>query len=180
MASDLGPRTSDLETGELQSARLILRPLRIDDSPDFVRLLEGDEEAVSMMSHMPWPLTDEAAQAWIVMGFHAGARVLAVIRRDDGMFLGAIGYGGNPLRPSVGYWIGRRFWNRGYATEAVRTIMAYTRSIGASGMEAETFPGNLASARVLEKCGFVRRHPGRRDCPARGGMRDVEVWSLEF
>jgi RimJ/RimL family protein N-acetyltransferase len=177
---DLEPRTSDLEPGSLESARLLLRPLCLDDAPDFVRLLENDEEAVSMMSHMPWPCTEAAAQAWIVMGFHSGARVFAVLRREDQAFLGAIGYGGNPLRPSVGYWIGRPFWRRGYATEALRLIVTQAQAFGARGMEAETFPGNTGSERVLQKCGFVQTGQGRRDCPARGGMRDVHTWSLDF
>jgi RimJ/RimL family protein N-acetyltransferase len=164
----------------LQTARLLLRPLRLDDAPDFVRLLGADEDAVSRMSHMPWPCTREAAEAWILTGFHAGARIFAVVRAADDRFLGAMGFGGSPLRPSVGYWIGRPFWRQGFATEALGRILAYARSLGAAGAEAETFPGNTASERVLEKSGFRRGMPARRYCPGRGGMRDVLTWSLEF
>jgi RimJ/RimL family protein N-acetyltransferase len=178
--SNREPPTANLGPGRLESARLVLRPLRIEDAPEFVRLLQDDYEAVSMMSHMPWPCTLAAAQAWILMGFHSGARLFAVLGRDHEAFLGAIGYGGNATRPSVGYWLGRPYWNRGYATEALEVVTRYARSQGATSMEAETFPGNRGSERVLEKAGFSRTGRARRYCPARGGMKDVNTWSLEL
>ncbi|MFB3820056.1 MAG: GNAT family N-acetyltransferase [Candidatus Methylomirabilales bacterium] len=178
MCADLGPRTSDL--GLLHSDRLTLRPLRLEDAPEFVRLLGEDYEAVSMMSHMPWPCTEQAAQGWILMGFHSGARVFAILQREDGCFVGAVGFGGSPVRPAVGYWVGRPYWSRGYATEALRLVLDYARAGGAKSVEAETFPENKASERVLKKCGFRRTGKARRDCPARGGVKDVVVWGLDF
>jgi RimJ/RimL family protein N-acetyltransferase len=52
----------------------------------------------------------------------------------------------------VGYWIGREFWGRGVATRALAALLAEVR-------ERPLFAGvarhNVASLRVLEKCGFV-------------------------
>ncbi len=129
---------------------------------------------------MPWPCTEQAAEAWILMGFHSGARVFAILRRADGCFMGAVGFGGSPVRPSVGYWVGRPYWNQGYATEALGLILEHARAGGARAAEAETFPDNTASERVLQKCGFRRTGIGRRHCPARGGVKDVVIWGLEL
>lgn len=52
----------------------------------------------------------------------------------------------------VGYWIGRPFWGRGVATEAVRAFLAYDPLRPLYGHVAKH---NGASMRVLEKCGFV-------------------------
>ena len=109
-----------------------------------------------------------------------GLVAFAVTRRDDAALLGAIGFAGLPEMPSVGYWIGRPSWGQGYATEALRLVIGYARHLGAKGLQAETFPDNPASARVLAKCGFRDRGIVRRDHPARGGLTRVHVHVLHF
>src|SRR5262245_13239994 len=52
----------------------------------------------------------------------------------------------------VGYWIGRPFWGRGVATDAVRAFLAHDSRRPLHGHVARH---NGASMRVLEKCGFV-------------------------
>ena len=164
----------------LQSKRLVLRRLRLEDAEGFVRLLAEDREAILMMSHMPYPCTEAAAREWIAMRTRPGAAAFAVTRRDDAALLGAIGFAGLPEMPSVGYWIGRPSWGQGYATEALRLVIGYARHLGAKGLQAETFPDNPASARVLAKCGFRDRGIVRRDHPARGGLTRVHVHVLHF
>jgi RimJ/RimL family protein N-acetyltransferase len=53
----------------------------------------------------------------------------------------------------VGYWLGREFWGRGVATLA---LAAFVAGIEERPLTAAAFEGNVASMRVLEKCGFVR------------------------
>ncbi|MEO6350455.1 MAG: GNAT family N-acetyltransferase [Candidatus Limnocylindrales bacterium] len=52
----------------------------------------------------------------------------------------------------IGYWIGREFWGRGVATEAVRLLLEIETRRPLEGWTAQH---NLASGRVLEKNGFV-------------------------
>jgi RimJ/RimL family protein N-acetyltransferase len=56
-------------------------------------------------------------------------------------------------RREVGYWIGRAFWGKGVATSALRAFL------GGEVTERPIFAGvaeaNVASIRVLEKCGFT-------------------------
>lgn len=52
----------------------------------------------------------------------------------------------------VGYWMGREFWGRGIATEALRQFLILeTRR----PLHAHVAKGNAGSLRVLQKCGFV-------------------------
>jgi len=164
----------------MRSRRLVLRPLRADDADRLVALLADDRDAVLQMSHMPWPCTPAAAREWIALRTQPGATTFAITRVDDEALLGAIGFGGLPEMPGVGYWIGRPYWNQGYATEALRLVIAQVRALGAKGLQAETFPENPASARVLAKCGFRDRGLGRRNYPARGGLVQVRVHILHF
>ena len=52
----------------------------------------------------------------------------------------------------VGYWIGREYWGRGYATDALRLVLA---EIAERPIVAHVALPNVGSRRVLERCGFV-------------------------
>ncbi|HVU18750.1 MAG TPA: GNAT family N-acetyltransferase [Candidatus Didemnitutus sp.] len=51
----------------------------------------------------------------------------------------------------VTYWIGREFWGRGVATEALRQMLLLVPDRPLGGRAASD---NLGSIRVLQKCGF--------------------------
>jgi RimJ/RimL family protein N-acetyltransferase len=55
-------------------------------------------------------------------------------------------------RPLVGYWIGREFWGKGLATRALRELLA---EVPRRPLYAYAARSNVASMKVLEKCGFV-------------------------
>ncbi len=58
--------------------------------------------------------------------------------------------------PEIGYGILEEYRGHGYAAEAVRAACARAfRDPDVKAVEAETEPGNKASQRVLEKCGFI-------------------------
>ena len=55
----------------------------------------------------------------------------------------------------IGYWIGRPFWGQGYASEAVRLVVAFAfEDLGLRRLYAHVLAHNPASGRVLEKAGF--------------------------
>ena len=53
----------------------------------------------------------------------------------------------------VTYWIGKEFWGYGFATGALREFLLHERQ---RPLYARAAKDNVASLRVLEKCGFVR------------------------
>ena len=58
--------------------------------------------------------------------------------------------------PEIGYGILEKYRGHGYAAEAVKAACARAfRDPDVKAVEAETEPGNKASQRVLEKCGFI-------------------------
>jgi RimJ/RimL family protein N-acetyltransferase len=52
----------------------------------------------------------------------------------------------------VGYWLGREFWGKGIATQA---LSLFLEQITARPLYAHVVKHNVASIRVLEKCGFT-------------------------
>ena len=87
------------------------------------------------------------------------ARLLAddtVVLRSvvaDGEVVGSALCFGEPQDRRVGYWIARRHWGRGLATEALGLLLA---EVAERPLHATVAVRNAASVRVLERHGFVR------------------------
>jgi ribosomal-protein-alanine N-acetyltransferase len=87
----------------------------------------------------------------------------SILLRESGSFVGMIDARVDAYMVNIGYVIGRDYWNRGFATEAVRSVCAW-----ADGQPdvfrvwAVCAVDNPASARVLEKAGMVREGTLRR------------------
>jgi len=163
----------------LETERLVLRPLRVEDAAGFAALFADDWEAIRHTGRMPYPPTEAAMRSWIRGHLDAG-QGFAILRKPEGTMIGAAGFGGTGETAELGYALGRAFWGLGLATEAVQALVAFARSRGLSALEAHSFPDNPASARVLEKAGFEELGPTLRDYPKRGGMREVRRFRIEL
>ncbi|WP_407538517.1 GNAT family N-acetyltransferase [Deinococcus radiomollis] len=115
----------------------------------------------------PQAVTFPAAWPGDALGFFPGLLTRAaersgqfiLIRRHDLCALGLMGDKGGPDANGdleIGYGLNPDAWNQGYASEALRALLPhwYAQS-GVSRVTAQTATSNPASARVLEKCGFV-------------------------
>ena len=69
----------------------------------------------------------------------------------DGEVAGTIGSWGDPEEREVTYWIGRSHWGKGIATCALKAFLTVDPS---RPLYARVAYDNVASRRVLEKCGF--------------------------
>lgn len=149
----------------MRTSRLILRPLVRDDA-ERIALLGGDWDVASMTGRIPFPYSPELAEHWLD-GVARGEVVFAIDRA--GQFIGLCGY--SPLENAtaeIGYWIGKPYWGRGFATEAARAVMTYGFTQG--GIRRFTcchFTDNPSSARVITKLGFRPVGPSTGWCEAR-------------
>ncbi len=141
--------------------RLAGRLFRDADAAD-IAAIAGDVDVARMTGSIPHPYGVESAEGWILT--HWGKRrrgvdhTFAVIRKNDGALVGSAGLFKRRAGSmwELGYMLGRNFWGRGYATEAARGVIAWGRAeLGAEAITASVFADNPASARVLEKAGFV-------------------------
>lgn len=149
----------------LETDRLTLRPFTLDDAPR-VQALAGDRAIADTTLHIPHPYAEGAAEAWIgthASEFQAGKSVVfAVAVRDTDALVGAIGLtlNSNDARAEMGYWIGKPYWNRGYATEAAHAVLDYAfNELELNRVHASYLSRNPASGRVMEKLGM--QHEGR-------------------
>lgn len=119
-----------------------------------------------MTARIPFPYTLLDADAWI-SSIGAGEFVRGI--EHDGTLIGACGYVIDEAGVAeIGYWIGRAYWGRGFATEAARAIVTYCFGpCGYKRLACSHFADNPASRRVIEKLGFRRIGPGIGWCEAR-------------
>ena len=75
----------------------------------------------------------------------------------------------------IGYWIGREFWGRGITT---RALSAFLGEVEARPLHAHVAKHNVASIRVLEKCGFAIS--GESRVPSDAGRDEIEEFVMEL
>lgn len=140
---------------EIRTERLILRAPVLDDAPDIARLA-NNEKIHAVTARLPFPYSEADAVHFIVniaADATEGARIMAL--KQSGTLIGTIRLSHKPgEQPDLGYWVGEPFWGKGYATEAVRGLLAASASI-APVVIAKAISTNHASRAVLEKCGFA-------------------------
>lgn len=78
----------------------------------------------------------------------------------------------------VGYVYGEKYWHQGYATEALLCILPYLKQLGFTNIVSSALKLNVASAKVLTKCGFTLTE--ETSTTQRDRLNDEETTSLNF
>jgi RimJ/RimL family protein N-acetyltransferase len=79
-------------------------------------------------------------------------------------------------KPEVTYWIGKEYWGKGLATKALSEFLRHQKVRPIYGRAAKD---NIASIRVLEKCGFTISGYGKGFANARGEEIEEVTMKLE-
>lgn len=151
---------------DFTTKRLQMRPLVPADAPGLL-VVFNDYDVVKMTGTWPWPV-DLA---------YVEDRLAKSAERDkaanygvgiflDGTLIGSMGGHIEPHHESgaeviwIGYTIGKPWWGKGYATEAVSALIpALRRHLPLLDIYAEHFFDNPASGRVMIKAGFEHVGP---------------------
>jgi len=141
----------------LTGARLVLRPLQPSDE-GLLEMHTSDRRVAEGTRSIPHPLPPGATAQFIT-------RATAPIREEDVWVMDGAGHdraavlGLISLKPldrqqsQIGYWVAPAFWNAGFASEAVATLVK-ANPHAARTLFAEVFQDNAASAHVLTNAGF--------------------------
>jgi ribosomal-protein-alanine N-acetyltransferase len=173
-----------LTTPTLQTHRMRVRPFT-DADADALFAMHSSAYVLRYWDAPPW--TDRSrAERFIetcrqVAEDGTGAR-LAMERSSDGAFIGWCGltrWNPDYRSASLGYCLDDAAWGHGYATEAAQALLQWGfDALELNRVQAETDTRNVASARVLEKNGFVREGTLREDCIVNGEVSDSWVFGL--
>ena len=173
-----------LPTPTLETARLRLRPVT-DADADALFAVHSNAYVLRYWDSPPW--TDRSRAARFIAACRqmaddgTGAR-LAIDRASDGAFVGWCAltrWNPDYRSASLGYCLNDTAWGNGYATEAAQALLQWgLDTLDLNRVQAETDTRNLASARVLEKLGFLREGTLREDCVVNGDVSDSWVYGL--
>ncbi len=147
----------------LETSRLLLRELEASDLPVVTDLLTDP----GVMRYWPRPYTPEECAAWIerhrARYAADGCGYWLAVERETGEPVGQAGILMTDVEgtceAALGYILARRFWGRGYATEASEGCLRFAfERLGSGRVVALVRPENLPSIRVAERLGMI---PGR-------------------
>lgn len=141
----------------IETDRLVLRPLRMGDAVDVAYLI--DRQVAEMTSGVPYPASKAMVEDFLSRMEEAGSakhRSFVIADRRAGP-IGVLGFHHtHGVILELGFWLGAAFRGRGLATEAVSAAMTWVcDSWGRRAIASGHFIDNPASARVLDKAGFL-------------------------
>lgn len=156
--------------------RLLLRSLVEADAEDLALLADDFSVWENLRDSMPIPYTVDDALGYIDACMEEQPPLSFGIFWD-GKLAGMVGLipgrDVNRITGEVGYWVGKPFRERGIASSALRELMQYAwEEFGFYKLTACVFEGNVASVRVLEKCGFTQEAVLKGHAFKNGKIRD--------
>lgn len=169
---------------EVETGRLLLRAPRLEDAEGVFRCLSDPEVTryivaptqQSPMESEQWLETRLSAHKanlmlpWIV--FHPSSAEVAG-------FCGYIEWSAEHERAEIIYFLSRRFWGRGFATEMVRAMIPFGfEQLELNRIEARCVAGNTASSRVMEKAGMSYEGTLRQREFAKGSYWDICTYAV--
>jgi ribosomal-protein-alanine N-acetyltransferase len=150
-----------LGTIKLETERLILRRFEKEDYKEMFENWASDPEVTK---YMTWPthknhyVTQDVLKTWTESYFHNDYYQWAIYIKEDDAVIGSISIMNIDeinLNCEIGYCIGRKYWNRGITTEAFNALIKLGfEKIGFERITARHDVDNIASGKVMEKCGL--------------------------
>lgn len=159
----------------------ILRPLKKSDIKSIAYHANNKLVWKNLRDQFPFPYFERDAENFIKL-FEGKSPVTVFAIDVNGEAIGAAAIVLKDdvyrLNGEIGYWLGQEYWGKGIATLAVAelTRIAFDE-LNLLRVYAEVFGPNLASARVLEKNGFVKEAVLKKAIIKDNDIHDTVIFS---
>ena len=179
------PELNNFPFPVIKTERLLLRSIEKPDTPELL-FLRSDETVMQYIDRERMKSLEDAELFIhkLQEGVETNENILWVIclSEDPDKMIGNIGFWRFQLphyRAEVGYMLHPDFWNKGIMKEALEAVIVYGfDTIKLHSIEARITPENIASAKLLEKTGFIREAYFKEDYFYNGRFRDTAVYSM--
>ena len=166
-------------TQEIETPRLILRRLTPEDAPMMYRNWASDPDVTRFLRwepHESEAQTYELLAAWATLYPNPDYYQWAIVEKATGEVFGTISvFWSDAAEPNprdewpgfddcngiweVGYCIGKKWWNNGFTTEALKAVLDFWfKNTDSSWLACSHAVANPASGKVMTKAGFVYDH----------------------
>ena len=136
----------------LHSERLTFREYRNSDRETLIQLL-NDKEVSKWTERIPFPYKKKHAEWWINHK-PENNHIYAIVIKSNKELIGGMNI---TAKGEIGCWIGRKYWNQGFATETITRLKKFGfEELRLEKIWAATHKENKAPMKVLEKNGFSR------------------------
>mgnify|MGYP001140467552 CR=1 FL=1 len=166
------------------SHSLTLRPFVWEDLSEVLALVQ-DKDVAATTLNIPYPCTEAEINDW----FQLQQRELeegkglrwAVCITETKELVGAIKLATHPEYESaeLGYWIGKPYWGKGYASEATHLVVNYAfDTLELNRIEAHAMVENIGSIQILRKLGMQEEGYHPQLIKKWGEFKDVKTYGL--
>jgi [ribosomal protein S5]-alanine N-acetyltransferase len=173
-----------MKTPKLETDRLLLRPFKTDDAQEVFECWESDPV---VSKYMLWTSHNDINKTKEWIHYEVGQIEkddwyrFAFILKETGKLIGTglIYYSHEEKSWNVGYNLGRRYWGKGYATEAMQEIIRFAKKeLHITGIIGSHAKENIASENVLKKLGFIYEKDIPYECNNGTVMREGKLHRL--
>lgn len=165
----------------IDCGRCALRPWRTSDAAIIAPLIGDRDVWINLSDRVPHPYELKHAEEFIARHSAIDPATNVAITVNDAP-VGGIGIfpgeGINRVSAEMGYWLGKPHWGQGIASAALPAMTRYVaETFDFSRIAALVFTRNAASARLLEKAGYVREGHTKRSVIKDGVIEDEYLYA---
>jgi RimJ/RimL family protein N-acetyltransferase len=154
----------------LNGEKVILRKLKTSDAESIYKHI-NHKDIVRYTMNIPWPYTPEHAVQFIKISkkeYQKGNGLnLGITLKEQDNVIGIMSFNKIDLKnknAEVGYWLGKEYWRKGVAKEALILILKYAfDELKLERIGSKVFHSNKASYGLLLRMGFKQEGVSRKD-----------------
>ena len=172
----------DLPT--LETERLVLRKMRLDDAADLFEYASDPEVSTYTTWGPHQSIQDSREFLMRILSLYESDQLAdwGIEHKADAKFIGTCGFAlWDPYhsRAEIGYAMSRKYWGKGLMTEAARELIDFGfHNMQLNRLQAMCMVDNIGSARVMEKSGMTYEGILRDYMYAKGRYDDLKVYSI--
>lgn len=170
----------------IETERLILRRMTIDDAQDMFDNWASDDDITMYMTWQTHQSLETSKEyiSFVLNNYNNPDYYEWIIEyKESGKAVGSIGcinVNKNMESVEAGYCLSKKYWNKGIMSEALKSVIEYLfKEAEVNRIESFHLPPNTASGKVMQKCGMkfegIKRQ-GVKD--NKGRFSDAAVYSI--
>lgn len=167
----------------IETERLILRYMKEEDTHDIFMNINHDKDVLLYFVDRYKEKEEEMTLSKLIEFCLANKHYFFAIElKDSHEVIGMIHQCSNADSvfnySEIGYAIGKKYWNHGYVTEALKAMINFLFTMDIHKLYVAYLSGNEASRRVIEKCGMIYEGVRKDDIFYRNQYHDVHYYYL--